>query len=213
MSIVKLGAIPLEKAHSRISMDYHVLDFMASRRFYLNDHFRLNFYGGITSAFIYQKWNVYYEDIQDQHARIRNKWQFEGVGLKLGVKLDWFLGYDIYLTGLASSGILSGWYKNSAYEKTQGDIAPNDNDLPIHNANFNDTRLTYTAQFMSGFSWQKSFKALRIEVLAGYEFNVWANLHQIYRSDYADVTAGKQTYINDSLMSLQGLTVRLNLDL
>ncbi len=206
------GAVALETAHSRINLNYHVLDYMASRRFFPNEHLRMNLFGGITSAFIYQKWNVYYEDTEDQHAKIRNKWQFEGVGLKAGMKVDWFLGYDIYFTGLASSGILSGWYRNSAYQRTQAEIPGTEDDNPIHNTKLHDTRLAYTAQFMGGFSWQKAYDALRVEVGAGYEFNIWANLHNIYRSSYANAAAAKETYINDSLMSLQGLTVRLNLD-
>lgn len=207
------GAVPpLEHASSRISLKYHVLDWLASRRFFPNEHLRLNLFGGVTSAYIYQKWNVYYEDTSDQHAKIRNRWQFEGLGLKLGTKLDWYLGWDLYLSGLASSGILSGWYNNAAYEKTQAVTQGANTSTPFHNTHFHDKRLAYTAQIMGGLSWQKAYESVRAEIGVGYEFNIWANLHQIYRSSASLSTNFKQTFINDSLLSLQGFTVRANLD-
>lgn len=205
-------SLPLERASSRIRLKYHVLDWLASRRFFPNEHLRLNLFGGVTSAYIYQKWNVYYEDISDQHAKTRNSWQFEGLGLKLGTKIDWYLGWDLYLTGLASSGILSGWYKNTAHERTQAITANANQERPVHDTHFHDSRLAYTAQFNAGFSWQKAYESVRAEIGVGYEFNIWANLHQIYRSELTLPTDRKQTIINDSLLSLQGFTVRANLD-
>ncbi|MBS0606830.1 MAG: hypothetical protein JSR57_07770 [Verrucomicrobia bacterium] len=204
--------IPLERANSRISLKYHVLDWLSSRRFFPNEHLRLNLFGGVTSAFIYQKWNVYYEDLSNQHAKIRNRWQFEGLGLKLGTKIDWYMGWNIYMTGLASSGILSGWYKNTAHERTQALTAGANQERPVHDTHFHDSRLAYTAQFMGSFSWQKAYESVRAEIGVGYEFNIWANLHQIYRTDLSVASATKQTYINDSLLTLQGFTVRANLD-
>lgn len=185
------SALPLEKAKSRISFKYNVLDFLASRRFYPNEHLRMNLFGGITSAFLYHKWNVRYEDTADEHTSIRNRWKFEGLGLRLGLRLDWYLGWDLYLTGLASSGILTGWYKNSARQTTDAAILGANNSLPVRDGHFSDVRLSYTAQIMSGFSWQKAFESVRTELTLGYEFNIWTNLHQIYRSILAGATAAK----------------------
>jgi hypothetical protein len=122
------------------------------------------------------------------------------------------LGWDLYMTGLASSGILSGWYKNTAYQKTQAVTTGANTSIPIRDTQFHDARLAYTAQIMGGFSWQKAYESVRAEIGLGYEFNIWANLHQIYRSSAAESTNFKQTFINDSLLTLQGFTVRANLD-
>lgn len=205
-------SVPLAKAKSHIAMHYNVLDLLTSRRFFTNEHLRFNLFGGISSAFIYQNWNTYYTDLNDVREKIRNTWQFEGLGLRLGVKLDWFLGWDFYLTGLASTGLLSGWYRNSMLQRTEALIAGVNNTVPVRNANFHDTRLTYTVQFMSGLSWQRCFEAFRFEALAGYEFTIWTNLHQIYRSSFSAPTSTKETYINSSDVSLQGMTLRFNLD-
>lgn len=203
---------PLSHASSNIDLQYNVLDLLFTRRFHTNPHLRINVFGGLTSALIFQKMKVSYEDINDQHTHINNRWRFEGVGLRLGLKVDWFMGYDLYLTGLASSGILSGWYKNSAYQKTDATIPNANSSRPIRDTEFHDNRLTYTTQFLAGPSWQKAFTHIRTEVFAGYEFNIWTNLHEIYRSGFAPATAAKETFINNSNVSLQGLTVRVNVD-
>lgn len=206
------SALPLQHAHSRIKLDYHLLDLLMSRRFHTNPHFRLNLIGGLASAFLYQHWHVFLEDTAGQETKITNNWSFEGLGLRMGLKLDWYLGWDLYLTGLSTTGILSGWYHNEASQKTDAAIVNADKHRPFRNPHFSDTRLTYTAQFLGGLSWQKAFAVTRSEVLLGYEFNIWTNLHQVYRSSFAGATAAKETYINSSNLSMQGLTVRWNID-
>jgi hypothetical protein len=208
------GAPPLalSTAHCHIDMQYNVLDFMFTRRFIPNPHLRMNLFGGLTSALIFQKMKVAYKDVADQHTHINNRWRFEGVGFRMGLKLDWFMGNNIYLTGLASAAVLSGWYKNSAYQKISADIPGVDTSRPIRDTDFHDNRLTYTSQLLIGPSWQKTFKAWRTEIVAGYELNIWTNLHQIYRSGFSAPSASKETFINDSNVSLQGLTVRVNVD-
>jgi Legionella pneumophila major outer membrane protein precursor len=204
--------LPLTRASCHIDMKYNVLDLLFTRRFQTNEHLRVNLFGGITSALIFQKMKVSYKDIADQHTHIRNRWRFEGAGLRLGLKVDWFMGWDLYLTGQASSGILSGWYKNSAFQKIAADIPQADTSRPIRDTKFHDNRLTYTAQILTGPSWQKAFTNVRTEIFAGYEFTIWTNLHQIFRSGFAAPTASKDTFINNSQLSLQGLTVRVNVD-
>jgi hypothetical protein len=206
------AALPLKHAHSRIKLDYYAFDFLFSRRFHTNEHLRINLVGGLTSALFDQDWKVFYKDIENQHAKIKNSWRFEGLGLRMGLKIDWYMGWNIYLTGTASSALLSGWYKNKAYEKTNALVPDTDNSRPLHNTEYHDNRLVFNGQMMLGPSWQKAFVKNRVEVVAGYEFNIWTNMHQIYRSSASAATAAKETYINDSNVSLQGLTLRASVD-
>ncbi len=212
---VNTGAtpLPLSRAKAHISMQYHVLDFLFSRRFQTNEHLRINVFGGLTSAIIFQKLKVSYEDTSDEQAHVLNRFRFEGVGLRVGAKLDWYLGCDLYLTGIASTGLLSGWYKNSAFEKTDAAIPNADSSVPILNTRFHDNRLTYTAQFLTGLAWEKRFKSIRTEIFAGYEMTLWSNLQEMRRTSFAAPTSAKQTFINNSNISLQGLTVRFNIDI
>ena len=203
---------PLHSAKSNIDFYYNLVDILFSRRFHPNDHLRLNLFGGGTGAFFHQHWKVRYTDINAKHSTIRNGWSFAGAGLRLGLKVDWFMGYNIYITGMSSSALLSGKYENGAHQKTSATIAGANNGIPFRNTHFDDVRLTFNAQFLAGPSWQKAFNSVRTEFFVGYEFTMWTNLHAIYRSSLAAATAGKDTYINNSDVCLQGLTVRWTLD-
>ncbi len=78
---------PLYKARSNIHLQYHLVDVLFSRRFNPNQHFRVNVFGGVTSAFIYQKWKIFYEDINGLQSFLRNRWQFQGLGLRIGFEV------------------------------------------------------------------------------------------------------------------------------
>ncbi|MBS0619974.1 MAG: hypothetical protein JSS61_00750 [Verrucomicrobia bacterium] len=203
---------PLKKAHSSIEFDYNVIDLLFTRRFHTNPHLRLNVFGGGTAAIFDQDWDVHYTDLNNYKSKIENDWNFGGAGIRLGMRVDWFMGWDIYLTGTGSGAVLAGVYENKAKQTTNAPVAGADNEIPFRNTHFRDTRLTYTAQLLAGPSWQKAFKSVRAEITCAYEFTVWTNLHNIYRSSLAGPQAGKDTYINSSNVSLQGLTVRFNLD-
>ncbi len=200
------ASVPLHKATSHVDLNYNVLDLLFSRRFQLNEHLRGNLFGGLTAASIHQQLKVYYEDINELTSKIRNRWRFDGLGLRAGFKIDWYMGWDLYVTGLASGGIVSGWYKNTAHQKTS--LSP----IPVRHSSYEDHRLSATAQVMLGPSWQKWFKAVRTELVAGYEFTVWNNLQEVYRSSYSSPTSVKEPFVNRSILSLQGLTVRLTVD-
>ncbi len=205
-------AIPLHDAHSHIQLSYQTLDALVSRRFHTNPHLRLNVFGGLTTGLLYQKWNVHYIDTANNHSKLRNSWKFEGLGVRMGMKLDWFMGWDLYLTAVASGSILSGWYQNSSFQLTTASPAGTNNARPLRDVHYHDKRLVCSTQFMAGPSWQKAFDSVRMEVLAGYELTIWNNIHEVYRSSISQPTAAKETFINSSNISLQGLTVRVNVD-
>lgn len=200
---------PLLSASSHLDFTYHLLDLLCSRRFNPNEHLRINLFGGITSGLLYQKWKIDYKDTADQYSHIRHQWRFEGIGARIGLKVDWFLGWDLYLTGITSTAILSGWYKNSAFQKTSALIANANSHRPIRDTQFHDSRLAYQLQLLTGISWQKAFDKVRAEIFAGYEWNGWANLHEVYHSTLAAPTGAKETWVDQSPLSLQGLTTRI----
>lgn len=204
--------IALKHAKSHIVFNYNLLDWMFSRRFFPNPHLRLDVSGGLTGVDIKQTWKVRYKDLSDNHSHIRNTWKFFGMGLRLGLHVDWFMGYDIYLTGQMSTALLSGRYNNRSFQKTDAFTPGADNSVAFRNTHFRDTRLAPSLQMLAGLSWQKTFESVRATLFAGYELTSWFNLHQIYRTPLSAPTAGKDTFINDSAVSLQGLTVSGNLD-
>lgn len=204
--------IALQEAKSNLRLNYTVLDFFCSRRFDPNEHLRLNLFGGLTTAFIHQQWSIHYKDLLDQTSLIRNRWRFDGVGLRLGAKIDWYMGCDLYLTASTSGGLLSGWYKNTSYQTVSTPLPNANPSLPIRNFTNEDHRLASTANVILGPSWQKRFTKTRIEIVTGYELTMWANLHEVYHSSVTAPTAAKELFLDNSILSLQGLTVRLSAD-
>ena len=198
---------PLAEARSHIHMNYNVADLLVDRFFNPNPHLRLRLQGGAVVAVISQTWKVTYTDAVNNSTNIHSRWNFVGGGFRIGTMIDWFWGYDIYVTALGSVGTLLGSYHNTT-RQTATTVAQ-----PVRNAHFSDVRPTVTAQALFGPSWQKNFKAARVEIFAGYELNTWFNLQEVYRSSKLGVsTDAAQTWINTSLIALQGLTTRVTLD-
>jgi hypothetical protein len=202
---------PLQKATSHINFNYHVFDLIASRRYHTNPHLRVNLLGGVTSAWIHQNWKIRYLNTLNQRTKIRNKWGFSGAGLRIGVLVDWFVGMDFFLTGSTSSALLAGCYSNSA-KQTSSVTVPNARSNVIRNTQFHDGRMTYNAQFLAGPSWQKNFGSNRVGVFVFYEFNMWTNLHRVFRSTQAAPRVAHETWADDSIIGLQGLTLKVNVD-
>jgi len=207
------GTLPLDEAHSDLKLNYNVGDFLASRRYHPNPHFRMRMIGGITAAWMEHTWKLHYRDTTNQKSHIRNRWSFKGAGLRSGLTLDWYLGKtDIYLTGGASAAVLAGQYHNSSKQTSTFAGANFDPSIPMRDIHYQDTRLTLTGQILAGPSWQKAFSCCRTELFAGYELTVWSNLHEIYRSTHGLPQDAKETWQSNGMLVLQGLTVRWNLD-
>jgi len=201
---------PMERAKYRIRNLYNVLDLVVNRVFHPNPHLRLRILGGLTGAFIGQKWKIDYLS-GGSYSQIYNRWRFRGGGLKLGISFDWFWRKDFYLTGKTSFASLIGGYKNQARQITNTGVLGGSG-LPVRDVTLTDARLTYTTMFSLGPSWQKNFECSRFEIFAGYEFTNWFNLQEVYRSTSGSPEEGKETWLNRGLFSLHGLTTRLTID-
>ncbi|HEY4255538.1 MAG TPA: Lpg1974 family pore-forming outer membrane protein, partial [Chlamydiales bacterium] len=204
---------PLTGASSSTHLNYNVVDAIANRYFHPNAHLRLRLIGGLTSAWMSQDWVVRYTDAAQESTRIQNKWKFAGGGFRFGLMADWFWTSDIYLTARGTVGALMGCYKNESKQTTTVAASGSDNAaIPIRDATYRDGRGSLTMQASLGPSWQKSFNSTRVEIFAGYEINTWSNLQEIFRSTAAAPSAAKETWINSSLLAIQGLTTRLTMD-
>lgn len=206
--------VPLAKARSSVDFTLNVVDAIATRRFFPNPHFRLRLFGGPSAAWLRQNWEIDYRDIDDEKSHLHNHWRFTGGGLKAGMFLDWFMGKGgFYLTSCFSGAVYAGSYHNVSKQRSS---FSNDGEfntaLPLRNVHYHDTRLVTTFQLLAGPSWQMAFGKYRTELFAGYELNFWGNLHEVYRTTTSAPTQAKQTIMSNSMVSIQGLTVRWNLD-
>ncbi len=209
----QISTAPLAEAKSSLHLNYNVFDWMVDRVFFPNPHLRLRVIGGAITAWMDQEWLVRYVDSTPNSTNIRNRWHFIGAGLKTGTMVDWYWTGDFYMTGIGCFGILIGSYSNHSKQTTDFQPTPADNPaIPIRDTSYRDVRPTVTAQMLLGPSWQKNFSHNRIEIFAGLEMNIWFNLQEVYRSTSNTPALAKETWINNSMLALYGLTTRLSVD-
>jgi hypothetical protein len=202
---------PLSGANTHIHLNYNVADVLVDRYFNPNPHLRLRLIGGGTVAWINQDWKIHYTTSAGGLTKVRNRWAYIGGGFRVGTIVDWFWGYDIYVTASASTGVLMGSYRNRAEQVTN--FTPGgDTSVPVRKADYRDARPAFTVQALLGPSWQKNCSSTRVEVFAGYELNTWLNLQEVYRSTGGPPSVAKETWINTGMLTLQGLTTRVTVD-
>lgn len=202
---------PLAKAKSHIDLHYHVGDALVTRVFDPNPHLRMRIMGGLTTAWIEQRWKVHYSNATN-HDNIKNHWKYFAGGLRAGFSVDWFWGYRFYLAGKTTFATLIGSYKNRVSQKTT--FAPtgaDDVNIPVRNILYEDHRFAFHAQMLVGPSYQQAFNCFDLEIFAGYEFNVWMNLQEVYRSAQTAPGAAKENKLSTGTLGLQGLTLRMTL--
>ncbi|MCP5506353.1 MAG: hypothetical protein H7A38_05675 [Chlamydiales bacterium] len=202
---------PLEKATSSIHLHYQVADLIANRVFHPfdNPHLRLRLVGGVTGVWIHQGWKLRYRDALNAETSVNNKWKYWGFGFRAGIAFDWFWGKDFYVSGRATSSLVSGHYHNHAKQETNAiHQTGDDTSVPIRDLRYKDYRVAFSAQFLLGPSYQKSFHNWRMEFFLGYEMTIWQNLQEVYRSTASTASEPKETWINSGLVTLQGLTSR-----
>lgn len=201
---------PIATATSNLTLHYHLADLMATRVFDPNPHLRLRIVGGLTFAYIAQKWKMIYNDFGTNSDLIKNRWRYVGGGIRLGIATDWYWTGCMYMTGKVTFATLMGNYENRVFQKTTFNPSPLDNPaLPVRNAEYEDYRFAFQAQFLFGPSWQKVYDCWAFEAFVGYEFNVWLNLQEVYRSTQSPPSGANETRMSNGVFGLQGLTARI----
>lgn len=197
-----LTAPPFLFARSSSNLHYNVGDFYASRVFDPNEHLRMRALAGITLAAIHQNWKTIYSNVAGDFDRIKDKWRYWAGGIRFGGTFDWWWFSHFYATGKFTFATLVGRYKNESLQ-TNGI-----NNLLLSRAKYSDYRVAFHSQLMLGPSWQQPFDCWSYEIFAGYEFNLWFNLHERIRSEFSPPNATKATFYSEGLLGLHGLTLR-----
>jgi hypothetical protein len=197
-----LTAPPFLSARTWIDLHYNVGDVYVARVFDPNEHLRMRVYTGLTLAALNQSWRTIYSNAIGDFDKVKEKWRYWGGGIRIGSTVDWWWISHLYATGKFSSAVLIGTYKNETQQTF-------DNTTVLSRAKYHDhKRFAYHVQFMLGPSWQQPFDCWSYEIFAGYEFNLWFNLHERIRSEFSPPNATKATFYSDGLLGLQGLTLR-----
>jgi hypothetical protein len=195
---------PTISATSHIQLHYNLFDLLAARHFIPNPHLRLKFMAGATVPWISQDWKVHYASNTLDFTSLRNKWHYVGAGMRIGVQGDWYWGADVYMTGYATVAGVMGSYHNTSRERANGVL--------VRDVDYQEARGALHTQLAVGPSYQRNFTNNRVEFFTGYELNFWSSLHEVYRSTSSSPQGPKETNWGSSLLTLQGLTVRLTVD-
>jgi len=203
-----LNGQELSSAKSKIKLNHELGDLIISRVWVPNLHCRLRLLGGLTGGEIQQKWSIFYTNVISEVEKVYNRWKFTGIGIRLGLDMDWFWTRHFYLTGKASCAPFIGKYKylgQISVDSTQ-----------YADFKYDQHRGAYNFQIYLGPSYQRSFTNNRFEIFAGYELNGWYNVHEVIINSLVSngtyLSKEIVPIINKGLFLMHGLTARLNID-
>lgn len=201
---------PLKKAKSHISFHYHVADMLVSRVFDTNPHLRMRLIAGLTTSWMNQMWKIRYFNFNQNEEIIKNHWQYWGTGFRTGLSADWFWSGHFYFIGRLTFATLVGGYKNKIFQTTTYDPnnPANTESITVEDLKYRTNRFAFQNQFIVGTTYQRIFDNWAFEIFGGYEFNLWFNLHEIYRSKQTQPGNPIETRLSNGLLGMQGFTFR-----
>lgn len=201
---------PIFTAKSFIRLNYNQGDLLLGRKFMLTDHLLLRFLFGATGSWITQNWRYAYEGAST--VKGKQDWKFYGGGMRIGLDADWYIGKGWGFLTKANLGILAGTFREFVYNETNnaGNSVPTPPNV-VQDINLKDHRFAYHTQIAFLPSWGKMYSKWGFSVFAGYELNLWFNLHQIYcdtlQSNLSFDT--RKPITENGLVGFQGLTTGL----
>jgi hypothetical protein len=198
------SGLSLTQASSTIHLNYNIIDTYFTRVFLANPHLRLRIMGGLTGGWMSQNMTINYTDTALTNNSLDLHWKYWGCGFRFGIIGDWYIYKNIYMTSRATFAGMIGPYENKTLQRTPT--------LTFRDNTYSDTRPTMQMQLLIGPSWQKAYANSRIEVFAGCEYNIWANLQEVFHSGTGSITGAKEPNINTDLLSFLGLTASVTYD-
>lgn len=199
----------LSMAKSKVDLHYQLVDVMFSRVFDPNPHLRMRMLAGISGAFLNQMHQIDYFDNECVNTHIRNSWNYNAGGLRVGLAADWWWKWGLYFTGKASLAGFSGRYTNRARVDTDFQPSPAfDIEANVQDISYHDSRYAQHLQLLLGPAWHHIGCSYHFEIFIGYEMNGWLNLQEVYRSTSSFPSNSAQLMQTTSALMLQGLTIR-----
>lgn len=201
-----------------VNMHYNNLDFLLQRPFYFGKKLTSNFYAGLKSLWISQKYNL---DVEGEaiifdgaidvaiDADLHRKVTSWALGPKFGVDSNWLLGYGLkILTNISASVLYTRYTQHSNLDlDIFGDAFDTDfsfdSDSSISVPNYGTLRPVVETYL--GLGWGSYFcdNDFHLDLSVGYDFNVYFNY----------VTHANQNGMgNGANMYLHGLNVQARFD-
>jgi hypothetical protein len=164
------GTVTEASAHWRVHLDQVDLDL--GREFYVGRHLTLRPYVGARSTWLFQEYDVKYENLAGtkQEADLKNR--FWGFGFAAGLDTDWDLAWGISMYGEADMSILLGFF--DVDQKGE----QNDQRIWSQDKSFRAGRAIMDLGM--GLKWNRMFWNDRVGLTlkAGYEYHLYFDQNQ-----------------------------------
>lgn len=207
----------LNKAHSRISLDYDRLDLKFAWPIWIRHNVILRLMGGATFAWFNNDWKSRYSTVPVNGLintnRTNLKWHWWGGGLFGGGDIYLSIGHGFGFFGDASFGLLWGPLHSKESYSSTGDTT-----FPAGSREFK--RHSYSFQPVTnlgaGIDYKHWFKDMvMIHIATGWEFTWWFDMNQFGRVNPRSnpFTANGNIFFDKPTdLFFQGLTARLGFD-
>ncbi len=205
-----------DSARSKVDLFYNVFDLMLARSFLPTKQLIVRPTMGLTGTWMDREMDVKYNGVgsPSNETHNRDKWEFHGGGMRVGIDLDWYIGSGFSLFGKSSLAALIGYYKNT-FEADTNNAGSNLPPATIENAKYDDQRIATHLQMQMGPQWGKMWNDVGILIFAGYEVNAWFNVEEMRYSNPTNTTSTitpRHTVINTSTLGMQGFVGKIQLN-
>lgn len=200
----------ITKAHSKWDLQFNVIDIDIGKNYYLSNHVTLRPFAGLKWTWQDQDWTAHYtaDNLSVNgslsgpgKARMKQDHFFWGVGVRTGLKSQWYVTTDWSIFANTALSALWNDYTVDRRDKFQ----PNGTDAATVLSTSKDCYdLHSVAEFQLGMmgEWWFYNNNLHFAISAAYEQQVWINYGEfIYLTDHS---AGD--------LSLHGLTLKARFD-
>ncbi|MBS0606583.1 MAG: hypothetical protein KF898_01165 [Parachlamydiales bacterium] len=182
------------------SIDLDQFDLNLGREYYVGKHLTVRPNGGLRTTWLFQRYDVLYENQFDTKQKIAMKDRFWGFGFVGGVDLDWIFGAGFSLYGGADYSILLGFFDIDQHAHQLGsEIWKNDK-------SFRTGRSIIDMEL--GIKWARlvSNNQLGFTIKAGYEYHLYLQQNQ-FLTYYGQAGTNSRFKSNEGNLIYQGVSL------
>lgn len=195
--------ITLTKMRAKWKVDFDELDLMLGRSYFISKSLAFHPSFGLTTAWINQHRSAHFSSPVST-GTIRSKNNFWGIGPKLGVDGQFFMGRHFSLCGNISGALL--WGHIHGHEKE----SLSDTDLTFYNEKLNATRMAPMVAYSLGGAFETNFNdnANHFMVKLMFESQYWWKQNQFMTINSSSLSQRR----NADDLSMMGLTLDFRFD-
>lgn len=213
-----------ESAKSVFDLTYMNVDFEIGKKFFLSKQLSLRPHIGLKGTRMLQEHKVklHFSPLQlegqvvTEYYRIHNRCDFDGIGPRIGLQGEWFLGYGFRLESEASGSFLYSYFDVVEKEKTSPNTSDTNTNIRLKG---NMKRFIPFAQLFTGLCWGSALHQNQyyLTLKLGYEVLYFWRENQCLKPENWDFVPGQPTTrLNYSRfaedLSFYGITAKARFD-